>query len=81
MKNRDEFVSSVPADKVFRIYRETKLFGKGTDIFVSLVMSQIVVDDPQVIQIKYTDGCTLFFSERVRFRVQLRIRSSRPEIP
>ena len=27
-------------------------------------MSQIVIDDPQVIQIKHTDGCTLFFSER-----------------
>ena len=64
LKNRDELISSVPADKVFRIYRKAKLFGKGTDIFVSLVMSQIVVDDSQVIQIKHTDGCTLFFSER-----------------
>ena len=27
-------------------------------------MSQIVIDDSQVVQIKHTDGCTLFFSER-----------------
>ena len=55
LKNRDEFVSSVPADKAFRIYRETKLFGKGTDIFVSLIVTQTVVDRAQIVEVKHAD--------------------------
>ena len=56
MKNGNELITAVPSDKVLRRNRFSKLDGKGTDIFITLIMTEIIVDAAQIIQIKNADS-------------------------
>ena len=55
MKQCQKLVTAIPAHKMLLWNCQTQLLCKRTDVFVSFIMSQIVVDRPQIVQIKDTD--------------------------
>ena len=54
-QNGKKLISAVSSDEILLRDCFSKLNGKGTDIFVSLVVTQTVVDRAQIVEVKHTD--------------------------
>ena len=54
-QNGKKLISAVSSDEILLRDCFSKLNGKGTDIFVSLVVTQTVVDRAQIVEVKHAD--------------------------
>ena len=65
-QNRNEFITTITTCKKFFRYCLTELDCKRANILVPFVMSQIIVDRSQIIQIKHTHCHQLVLRYRLR---------------
>ena len=66
LQNRNKFITTITTCKKFFRYRLTELDCKRANILIPFVMSQIIVDRSQIIQIKHTHCHQLVLRYRPR---------------
>ena len=65
LQNSNKFITAVTSCKKFIRNCLSELYCKGADVFITFVMTERIVDRPEIIHIKYAHGNQFFLRDRI----------------